>query len=285
MNEFEPGSREPSAPAPDVIVPPAPAPAPAAPPAAPAQPGVQMPGALAAAALEQAPVPQQDLVAYKLKNQWNGAALWFFMIGGFTALNFVLWFFEVDRHMVLSLFSTWLPLALLGGTGTFGLIVEAAVVLIAAATFGVLGYYVRKQETWALWAGFAIFAADLVVFLIFNGFSSIIDLMLRVFALASIIGSYRTIRNGGEPLLQQTPTPSPIGSRFAAYVSFALAGLFFAGGAWLAMRDFAMAAEYGAPGTGDWGLSYVLYGICLGLVACMSWVGVRMLRALKKGQQ
>lgn len=51
---------------------------------------------------------------------------------------------------------------------------------------------------------------------------------------------------------------------------------------WSWKAYLAIAALDGAPTTGGWGLSLVLYGLGLGFVACFAWIGTRMLLAARR---
>lgn len=235
-------------------------------------------GVSSAGAVE-ATAPGDEVRLFKLRSQWNGASVWFFMIAGLTIANWLLWLTSSDTRMVLGLISTRLPIRFLGGLGMLGFVIEAAAVLVAAVGFALLGVLVRKQRIWALLTGVGLVAVDLAIFLVFVGFGSMFDIGLRLFAIATLVGSYRVIRNGGD-----VPGPSPaskIGSAVAGYLALAAALAVLGGVAWLALEDVAMFQQYGAPTSGSWGLASALYGIGVGICGCLAWIGIRMLRSRK----
>lgn len=238
---------------------------------------------------QQAPMPvappatADALRAMKLRSAWNGAAVWFFMIAGLTVANGVFWYLNTDTRMVLGLVSTRLATGLIIGLGTLGLIIEGVLVVGAAAVVAVLGFFVRKQRMGALIAGIAILVADTIVFVAAAGTGNFIDIALRVFAISVLVGSVRLIRAGGE--VPKAIAPSRGGSLVAGYLALAGAAAFLCADAFLVVNDLSFARDYGAPGTGSWGLSFTIYGLAAGVALCLLWVGLRVLHGLRKSRE
>jgi hypothetical protein len=138
---------------------------------------------------------------------------------------------------------------------------------------------VRGQRAWALLTGVGLIAADLVLYVAFMGFGGFIDIGLRVFAIAALLGTYRVIGNGGE--VPAPRPPSKVGSAVAGYLALAAALVVLGGVARLAVGDLAMFQQYGAPSSGSWGLAAAIYGIGLGVCGCFAWIGIRVLRSRK----
>lgn len=151
---------------------------------------------------------QQLQARDRLVRQFRGGASWFYWIAGLSVVNSLIWWIGGGWSFLAGLAFTQLADgflsalgAELGGSGGIAAIVVGVTTsLIISSVFCLFGYFAHQGNSWAFYAGMAIYALDALLFLVFGVFLSF------GFHLFALFGLYRGLRALGK---LRTLAPAP----------------------------------------------------------------------------
>lgn len=148
---------------------------------------------------------------YRLERGIRNGSSWFYLIGGLSILNSILYIFDANLMFVVGTGITQLVDVIAGYLaaellGTAGSVIRVLGLLISIAISGIFilfGYLGRKKYKWAFIAGIILYSLDGVLMLVFSEYYGLI---VHLIAIIGLIGGLTAITKYQRNAVQ-LPTP------------------------------------------------------------------------------
>lgn len=132
----------------------------------------------------------------RTRSVFLSSANWFYWIAALSVLNTVLVLFATDWMMLVGLGVTYVGAWFFSEMGVLGVLLTIGSTAFVAAFFALLGYFARQRKTWAFVLGIVLYAADGLIFLVFQDWLS---LAFHVYVIYSIWRGFRLIKQVEDP--------------------------------------------------------------------------------------
>lgn len=132
----------------------------------------------------------------RVRSAFLSSANWFYWIAGLSVLNTVLVLFATDWMMLVGLGVTYVGAWFFSEMGVLGVLLTIGSTAFVAAFFALLGYFARQRKAWAFVLGIVLYAADGIIFVVFQDWLSV---AFHVYVIYSIARGFRLLKQVADP--------------------------------------------------------------------------------------